>query len=436
MRTSRSILLARAAIAAACGNKTSTDTIDAVATDAAPGAADAPEATADADPNAPDARPLPDAAEAQCTPKSGATISTKTIATGLNSPVWVTSPPGDKRLFVVEQLGRIRIIEDEKLRAGSFLDLSADMGGPVNNSGNEQGLLGLAFHPDYAHNGRFFVQYTRSDNAVVVAEYAASGDPYKAAPAGHVIITVPHPSEQNHNSGTIAFGPDGLLYFSTGDGGGTGDPNSNAQNKTKLLGKFLRLDVDHKTGTKAYAIPPGNPFASSADGPSDPRPEIWSYGWRNPYRWDFDAATGDLIVADVGQGEVEEIDIIPAGTGAGENFGWHQWEGDNCYAQPCGATGFHEPVTNHTHGDGWLAIIGGTVYRGTCFPDLVGKYFYTDYAKHQLWTFTPTGGQAVNDHALTVTGFPPNPTSLHADALGELYVTGRDGTVRHIIAGP
>ncbi len=409
----------------ACGKKQAGNGV----IDASPLAIDA---TVDASPKI-----LPDGAVALCTPTSGTTLDTETLATGLDSPIWVGAPVGDRRLFVIEQPGRLRIIEDGTLRATPFLDLTSDKGGPVDNGGNEEGLLGLAFHPDYAHNGRFYVRYTKADYSVEVAEYTVSADPYVASPtSARVLITVAHPSQQNHNSGTIEFGPDGYLYFSLGDGGGGGDPNDNAQNTTRLPGKFLRLDVDTRTGSKAYGIPATNPFASSADDTGAPRPEIWNYGWRNPYRWDFDRTTGDLIVGDVGQDLVEEVDIVPSGTGTGENFGWHVWEADSCFAAPCGDTGFHKPAVTHPHTDGWCAVIGGGVYRGACYPDLVGQYFYTDYCKHQLWSFTPTAGAAVNDRQLTIADFPSSPTSIHADALGELYVTSRDGTVRHIIAKP
>ena len=413
---------------AACGKKSSA-------------VIDAPQAPPDEaiafDAPPPDATPPADAVQATCTPASGSHLSTVVVATGLSSPVWTTSPPGDARLFVLEQSGRIRIIENGGLLAKPFLDISANVQGPVNAIGNEQGLLGLAFHPDYAHNGRFYVHYTQGDDAIVIAEYTVTSDPDVADPASaRVVMTIPHPNLANHNSGTVQFGPDGMLYFTVGDGGGGGDPQNHAQTLSSWLGKMLRIDVDTRTGSKQYGIPADNPFASSPDGATDPRPEIWSYGWRNAYRWDFDAATGDQIVADVGQVLVEEVDVIPHGTTPPENFGWHVWEGDNCYTSPCAATGFHTPQVTHTHASGWCAIIGGVTYRGSCFPDLVGKYFYTDYCLHQPWSFTPTGGQAIGDALVTATNWPTTPTSIHTDALGEMYVTSRDGTVRHIIATP
>jgi glucose/arabinose dehydrogenase len=411
-----------------------------------PGVIDAPpiDASTTADASAIDAAPRSnaDAVVATCTPVHGTKLSTVMLAQGLDSPIYVTSPAGDRRLFVIEQPGRIRIIENGSLLPQAFLDISADSGGPVQNAGNEQGLLGLAFHPQYATNGRFYVHYTVTNGDSVIVEYTDGTDPYKVDPkTSRLLVTIPHPTAppegDNHNSGSLEFGPDGFLYFTVGDGGGGGDPNNNAQNLTKLLGKMSRIDVDSRTGSKPYGIPPSNPYASSADGASDPRPELWSLGWRNPYRWDFDPATGDQYVADVGQNLIEEVDVIPHGTGANANYGWHQWEGAQCYTAGCTPGGFTMPQVTHTHAAGWCAIIGGAVYRGSCFPDLDGQYIYTDYCLAQAWAFTPNGTTApTDDHAMAQANFPATPTSLHTDALGELYVTSRDGTVRHIIAGP
>jgi len=427
----RLVAIAAVLAATACGGKHQGEAIDAAAVDAP------------AVPPA-DARIPPDAAVATCGPTSGTAISVEPIASGLASPIFVTAPDGDARLFVIEQPGRIRIIKDGALLPTPFLDISADNGGPVLSTGNEQGLLGLAFHPDFAHNGRFYVNYTRSQSgsppyANVIAELTLSADPDVADPTTERDVLVIPKKYTNHNSGTLAFGPDGDLYISLGDGGSGGDPDGNGQNTSALLAKLLRLDVDSRTGGKAYGIPPTNPFASSADGPTDPRPEIFAYGFRNPYRWDFDKATGDLVIGDVGQAAVEEIDIIPSGQGAGADFGWNVYEGDACYSPPCpGTSGFFQPAVTHTHaGDGFCAIIGGAVYRGSCYPDLIGTYFYTDYCKAELRAFTIAGGQAVGDHAVAATGFPTSPTSIHADGLGELYVTSRNGTIGHIfVSGP
>ena len=423
--------------AAACGKKSSQGVIDAPPIDAA---AITDGAAADASP-----RVTTDAAVATCTPVHGANLQAVTLASGLDSPIYVTAPAGDRRLFVIEQPGRIRIIENGALVPQPFLDITVDSGGPVDDTGNEEGLLGLAFHPDYAVNGRFYVHYTVANGDSVIAEYTDGADPYKVDPkTARVLLTIPHPTAPpegtNHNSGSLEFGPDGFLYFTIGDGGGGGDPNNNAQNLTTLLGKMSRIDVDSRTGTKPYGIPPSNPHASSPDGPTDPRPELWSQGWRNPYRWDFDPATGDQYVADVGQDTIEEIDVIPHGTGNGANFGWHQWEGAQCYppgSTGCSPAGVSMPVVTHPHSDGWCAIIGGAVYHSPCYPDLDGQYIYSDYCKAQLWAFTPNGTTApADDRQLTATKLPSTVTSLHTDALGELYVTSRDGTVRHIIAGP
>jgi glucose/arabinose dehydrogenase len=391
-----------------------------------------------------DGRVVADGAVATCTPTGGTQIAVEDIAAGLTSPVLVTAPAGDARMFVLEQPGRIRIIENGTVLPTPFLELGEDIGGPVVSIGDEQGLLGLAFDPDYAHDGRFYVNYTRRNDdpdfvyANVIAEFTVSSDPDVADPTTERDLLVVPKRHQQHNAGTLGFGPDGYLWISLGDGGSQGDPDANGQDTSTLLGSMLRIDVASRTGSKAYGIPPTNPFASSPDGPTDPRPEIFAYGFRNPYRWDFDRATGDLIIADVGQDEHEEIDIVPPGQGAGANFGWKLYEGTSCYAPPCpGPTGFFQPAVTHTHtGEGFCAIIGGAVYRGSCFPDLVGTYFYTDYCEAQLHAFTLSSDQAVDDHVVPVTGFPDAPTSLHADATGELYVTSRNGTISHIVVAP
>jgi len=424
---------------AACGTKSQPAVIDGPVADAS--------ATADApghDGPLADAAALPDGAAATCTPVSGTQIVVDEIKAGLTSPVLVAGPAGDPRLFVLEQPGRIRIMKDGTVLPTPFLDIAEDTGGPVVSIGDEQGLLGIAFHPSYAQNGRFYVNYTRRNNDVdfvyanVIAEFTVSSDPDVADPMSERDLLVVPKRHQQHNAGTLKFGPDGDLWVSLGDGGGQGDPDANGQDNTTLLGSMLRIDVDSRTGSKAYGIPPTNPYASSADGPTDPRPEIYAYGFRNPYRWDFDKATGNLIIADVGQDEVEEIDIVPPGQGAGANFGWKLFEGTACYTPPCpDPAGFYQPAVTHTHSvDGFCAIVGGEVYRGGCFPDLVGTYFYTDYCEAKLHAFTISNGQAVGDHIVPTTGFPSAPTSLHADGLGELYVTSRNGTISHIRATP
>jgi glucose/arabinose dehydrogenase len=373
-----------------------------------------------------------------CTPTSGSTVSVRMIGQVSGGAMLATSPPNDGRLFVLEQQGRIRIFENDQLDPDPFLDISSDI-----VAGGEQGLLGLAFHPGYACNGYFYVWYTLA-NANVLARFTVSStDPNKADPASkQVLLSIPD-FASNHNAGMIEFGADGYLYVSTGDGGQGGDPHRNGQaiDRTSqecmasgcepLLGKILRLDVDHPANGKPYGIPADNPFASGGG-----EPEIFMLGVRNPWRWSFDRMTGDMWIGDVGQDVDEELDVIPAGQQKGKNLGWSMWEANRDYgnytADMTGKT-FPQLVKNHNN-DGWHAIIGGQVYRGPCYPDLNGKYFYTDNTASTLSVAT-FDGQNVTTSDLPGT-WPASPASIHADARGELYETTTNGSVYHIEAGP
>jgi glucose/arabinose dehydrogenase len=360
---------------------------------------------------------LPAACE---TPVSGTAITFRFVAETQEAALLVTSPPDDIRRFVVEQQGRVKIITDTGLV--TFLDVSNDIA-----CCGEQGLLGLAFHPKYATNGRFFVFYTTSDANVIVEYKVSATDPNAADPASKKVLLTIDDFATNHNGGMMEFGPDGKLYVGTGDGGGGGDPNKNGQNPTAQLGKLLRLDVDAAT----------------------PAPENYAIGLRNPWRWAFDPANGDLYIGDVGQGELEELDFIPAGTPAGVNFGWSMYEGSNCFTPPCDATSKTMPVYEETHGDGWCSVIGGQVYRGSCYPDIAGTYFFTDYCTHELVSAkkegTTVGGFTtltnvswIDKDGATHAGMPSGPSSLHQDARGELFLTltGTRGGVYHLEAGP
>ena len=373
-----------------------------------------------------------------CTPVSGSTVSVRKLGQVSGGAMLATSPPNDGRLFVLEQQGRIRIFENDQLDPDPFLDISSDI-----VAGGEQGLLGLAFHPGYACNGYFYVWYTLA-NANVLARFTVSPtDPNKADPASkQVLLSIPD-FASNHNAGMIEFGADGYLYVSTGDGGQGGDPHRNGQaiDRTAqscmqsgcepLLGKILRLDVDHPANGKPYGIPADNPFASGGG-----EPEIFMLGVRNPWRWSFDRMTGDMWIGDVGQDVDEELDVIPAGQQKGKNLGWSMWEANRDYgnytADMTGKT-FPQVVKNHTN-DGWHAIIGGQVYRGPCYPDLNGKYFYTDNTASTLSVAT-FDGQNVTTSDLPGT-WPASPASIHADARGELYETTTNGSVYHIEAAP
>ncbi len=343
------------------------------------------------------------------------------VARGFDAPLFVGAAAGDpSRLYVVEQTGRIKLLKNGTLATTPFLDLSDAV-----SSGGERGLLGLAFHPSYTANGRFFVNYTNTDGATVIAEFrrsAADPDVADARPA-RVFFTVAQPFP-NHNGGMLAFGPDGLLYLGLGDGGSGGDPMNNGQRLDTKLGKILRVDVD------AYPTPPpGN--LSGGD------PDIWDFGFRNPYRFSFDRGTGDLYVGDVGQNAFEEIDFESRGTGR-RNYGWRITEGLHCFNPPtgCSLTGITLPVAEYSHADG-CAVIGGYVYRGTAIPAIVGRYFYADFCSNRVWSFVRAGGEMTSTLELTDALDPTRAlggiTSFGEDANGELYVVdGSRGLVLRI----
>jgi len=344
------------------------------------------------------------------------------IASGLDRPLFVGSAPdGSPRLYVVEQTGGIKIVAAGAVRTAPFLDLS----GVVSCCG-ERGLLGLAFHPDYAANGRFFVNYTNRDGNSVVEEYArSSGDPTIAEPRPvRTFFTVEQPFA-NHNGGMLAFGPDGLLYVGLGDGGGSGDPDGNGQSITTKLGKILRIDVD-----RYPTPPPGN--LTGGD------PDIWDYGLRNPWRFSFDRTTGDLYIGDVGQNLYEEVDVEPKGQG-GRNYGWRITEGLHCYEPPsgCDMSGITLPVVEYGHDVG-CSITGGYVYRGAAIPGLTGYYLYGDYCSGRVWTFTWSAGAVANHVEITGDLDPAklltSITSFGEDGAGELYVVVGEGSVFRIDA--
>ena len=378
----------------------------------------------------------PDALPTRCQPRSGTMVTLRTIANVDDTPLLVTSPPDDRRLFVVQRDGTIVIIENETLRPGTFIDLSMGAGGPV-DAGGEMGLLGLAFHPDYATNHKFYVYYTTAGFASEdIAEYQTMPtDPYRADPAtARLVLSIPD-FASNHNGGMIAFGSDGYLYIGDGDGGGGGDPNRTAQDPNRLLGKLLRIDVDNPDGGRPYGIPPGNPYAAGGGAP-----EVFIRGVRNPWRWSFDRETGDIYIGDVGQESVEEVDVVPAATAAGTDLGWSDCEGTHdFYGAGCDAPtqpGRLRPVFEQVRPAGggpsnWESVIGGQVYRGTCYPDLVGRYFFSDYSAGGVWSFVYSGGTATDviEHPGT---FPGNPTSVHADTDGEIYFTHENGAITHL----
>lgn len=381
--------------------------------------------------------PPPDAYVSNCVPASGTELTSVVIASEpeIDKPVYVTSPPGDPRLFVVEQCGRIRIIEGGQVLEKPFLDISLlaenEEHRRVDCTSDEEGLLGLVFHPEYSSNGRFFVKYTETPGGSdtrqnVVAQYLVSSDRNVADLTEKRIIAIPQP-QSNHNAGMLAFGPDGYLYIGTGDGGGAGDPQENGQDPAALLGSMLRLDVNVDG---PYAIPASNPYAGSANGPTDPRPEIWAKGLRNPWRYSFDRETGDLYIGDVGQYEWEEINVQPASSQGGENYGWNIWEGNHCFPDGttgCDPTGMTMPVAEYPHADVGpnlrdKSVTGGYVYRGQCIPDIRGWYIYADYGSDRIRTFEYTDGRAEGHRILEGVDFGTRIVSFGEDAGGELYV--------------
>jgi glucose/arabinose dehydrogenase len=337
------------------------------------------------------------------------------VTDGLENPLFLTQAVDEsRRLFIVEQPGRIRVLEGHTVLPTPFLDITKKV-----LFGGERGLLGLAFHPAYRHNGRFFVNYTRTpDGATVVAEYHRGATATSASQEERILLIVPQPYA-NHNGGMVAFGPDGCLYVGLGDGGSKGDPDNRAQNPEDLLGKILRIDVDRGD---PYGIPKDNPFAKQGG-----RPEIYALGLRNPWRFSFDSQTGNLWVADVGQYKWEEIDLVTRGG----NYGWRVMEGTHCFhpSTDCQTTTFTLPVHEYFHEKGRCSITGGYVYRGRAISSLVGTYVYGDFCSGEIFGLQhPAEDQPPSDTRVILK------TSLHissfgADAAGELYVLDHKGGV-------
>ncbi|MBF6987863.1 MULTISPECIES: PQQ-dependent sugar dehydrogenase [Cupriavidus] len=343
-------------------------------------------------------------------------LSLTQVAGGLAEPIYLTAPAGDARLFIVERAGRIRVVRNGTLLGTPFLNIDA-----LTTTDGERGLLSMAFDPGYASNGRFYVYYTDNNGAITIARYQVSaGNPDVADTAGTILLSIPHSNFQNHNGGQLAFGTDGMLYVGTGDGGGGGDPSGNAQNLGVLLGKLLRIDVSGASG-QPYGVPSGNPFA----GQSGRRGEIWAYGLRNPWRFSFDA--GLLYIADVGQGQREEVDVAAA-TSAGLNYGWNRMEGTACVgAATCDTAGLTLPVFEYGHEAGACAIVGGYVYRGNALAALQGRYFYSDLCTGKLLSFVYRDGGAAEQVDWNVT-IPGSVYSFGVDAGQALYVLSDTGT--------
>lgn len=335
-------------------------------------------------------------------------------------PLWF-GHAGDNsgRLFVIEQAGLILVFDSSN--ATAVVDTFLDIRVPVNDGGNEEGLLGLAFHPDFETNGFFYVNYTASSpRRTIVSRFTASPSSSNNADEATElpILTFDQPYS-NHNGGCLQFGPDGYLYIATGDGGSGGDPHDNGQNRRTMLGKILRIDINSAEGGNQYGIPDDNPFANATD---SSRPEIFAYGLRNPWRFSFDPANGRLWAADVGQNAIEEIDIIESG----KNYGWSVMEGNDCFKPDsgCDTTGLVRPIFQYTHADG-QSVTGGYVYRGAKVSGLVGRYLFADFVSGRIWSLQYTPGQPASVTQLPKTSLLIS--SFGVDAEGELYVTSFDG---------
>jgi glucose/arabinose dehydrogenase len=363
-----------------------------------------------------------------CEPVPGTPpLSKQRIASGLDRPLDLQAAPGDRaRVFVVEQPGRIRILRNGNLLPVPFIDLT-DRVGLVSS---EQGLLGLAFHPQFATNGRFYVNYTNLMFNTHISEFRVGADPDRADPSSERILLQVTQPFNNHNGGGLAFGPDGMLYASLGDGGGGEDIFNNGQSFTTLLGKMLRIDVN---GGTPYGIPPDNPFANQPPA----RPEIWSYGLRNPWRFSFDRVTRDLFIADVGASQREEVNVAPAGRSR-DNFGWRVTEGTACFrpVSECPREGFTFPVLEYGRAEG-CSIIGGHVYRGCRMPGHHGQYFYSDFCSAFVKSFRYRNGGAfdLQQWPALAEGLT-RPSAFGLDADGELYILSLDGVVYKVVPAP
>lgn len=357
-------------------------------------------------------KPAAPSASTQQSPGDVPKIALQALPFGFRQPLFLThAGDGSGRMFVVEKAGTIRVIKEDQVLPTPFIDLSSK----VRSSGSEQGLLGLAFHPRYAENGRFFVGYTDTAGRNTVERYQVSADPDRADPSTGVILLAIDDPAPNHNGGMVLFGPDGMLWVGTGDGGGSGDRYQNGQNKQALLGKMLRLDVD---AGEPYAIPADNPYVN------DPAylDEIWAMGMRNPWRYSFDRANGDLWIADVGQNAFEEVNWVPGGSPGGLNFGWPIMEATHCFpaSARCDPAPYVQPVAEYGR-DGGCSVTGGYVYRGVAHPSLQGLYFFGDYCSGRIWSVDRPDGE--NWRMTEQLKEAIQISSFGEDEAGEIYVT-------------
>jgi glucose/arabinose dehydrogenase len=351
-------------------------------------------------------------------PMADEAIALRPFLTGFEAPILVThAGDGSGRLFVVEQAGVVKAWDGNT--ATTYLDITGRV-----QAGGERGLLGLAFHPGFEENGRLFVHYTDRNGDTVLSEFSDDGGRGDAG-SERVLLQADQPYS-NHNGGMVAFGPDGMLYLALGDGGSANDPANRAQSFDNLLGKILRIDVDSAPAPIPYTIPEDNPFATRTRGA-----EIWAYGLRNPWRFSFDRGTGDLWIGDVGQNRYEEIDLEPAGTPGGRNYGWSRYEGDHIHDADRSAPGAVDPVAEYDHDGGHCSVTGGYVYRGADVPSLQGAYLFGDYCSGFIWTLRP-GDDRYAMHRVLDTRH--NIGSFGEDERGELYVVDHGGDVLKVVA--
>jgi len=351
--------------------------------------------------------------ETSAEPSSATSIELELVVNGLEQPTGMAVVDSDLgRLFIIEKSGRIRLVESGQLVSAPFLDIRDRVG----SSGSEQGLLGLAFDLNYSENGFLYVDYTDLDGNTVVSRFTATDSNHADSASEQVVLTQDQPAA-NHNGGQLAFGPDGYLYISFGDGGGGGDTFGNGQNQQSWLASILRIDVSNGL---PYSVPSDNPFLSKPQA----RPELWAKGLRNPWRFSFDRQTGEMYIADVGQGNYEEVNVIPQGKG-GENFGWPIMEGLHCYTTTsCNQSGYVLPVVEYDHSQG-CSITGGYVYRGSKFPSLNGTYFFGDYCSGIIWGLRR---DATNEwHVAKLLDTELQLSSFGEDDAGEIYVLDLGG---------
>lgn len=328
---------------------------------------------------------------------------------------------GSDRIFVVEQRGVISVFQNDTETADKIEFLAIESN--VDDAGNEEGLLGLAFHPNYEDNGYFYVNYTAAnpDRTVISRFTVSAADPNQADPTSELVLLEFDQPYSNHNGGQVSFGPDGYLFIAVGDGGSGGDPQNNGQNRKTLLGSILRIDVDQQNGPTNYSIPADNPFANNSDGFKE---EIYAYGLRNPWRFSFDSSNGQLWTGDVGQNKYEEVDIIVKGG----NYGWNTMEGFHCYnSADCAQDGLELPIWEYDRSQGDVSITGGFVYHGTAIPELEGLYVYADYASGRIWSLDGSEPENPSNTELLKAPFPIS--SFGIDQNQELYICGFDDKI-------